>query len=166
MIRTGVKNAVSRSGKSTPEPDSVRLPPTATFRQGTSTAACRFECRDVDLFHLHHRIERALGGCGIGIRDRLHQSARRNLPGHAPFVLAPAARALFSAVADDGVPVAIRFGLVSGCDLKRECFVVLELGSAIKANARNAHYDEIDDQHIPFFAGWKISRCPMRRANG
>jgi hypothetical protein len=25
----------------------------------TSTAARRFDCSDVDLFHLHHRIERA-----------------------------------------------------------------------------------------------------------
>src|ERR1700693_4375504 len=83
----------------------------------TSTAACRLDCSDVDLLHLHHRLECALGGCGIGIRNRLRQNQWRNLPGHAPFVLAPAARALFPAVADDGVPVAIRFGLVSGCDL-------------------------------------------------
>ena len=45
-------------------------------------------------FHLHHRIERALGGGGIGIGDRFRQSDRRNLPGQSPFVLAPAARAL------------------------------------------------------------------------
>jgi hypothetical protein len=31
----------------------------------TSTAARRFDCSDVDLFHLHHRIERALGGSGM-----------------------------------------------------------------------------------------------------
>src|SRR5262245_23524131 len=92
----------------------------------TSTAARRLDCSDVDLFHLHHRIERALGGSGIGIGDRFRQGDRRNLPGQSPFVLAPAARALLAAVADDRVPVAIRFGLVSGCDLKRERFVVLE----------------------------------------
>src|SRR6267142_1546739 len=81
----------------------------------TSTAARRLDCSDVDVFHLHHRIERALGGSGIGIGDRFRQGDRRNLPGQSPFVLAPAARALLAAVADDRVPVAIRFGLVSGC---------------------------------------------------
>jgi hypothetical protein len=78
-----------------------------------------------NLFHLHHRIERALGGNGVRVGDRFGQGDRRNLPGQSPFVLAPAARALLAAVADDRVPVAIRFGLVSGCDLKRERFVVL-----------------------------------------
>src|SRR6185295_8929562 len=96
----------------------------------TSTAARRLDCSDVDLSHFHHRIERALGGSGIG--DRFRQGDRRNLPGQSPFVLAPAARALLAAVADDRVPVAIRFGLVSGCDLKRERFVVLARGTAIE----------------------------------
>ena len=31
-------------------------------------------------FICHHRLERALGGCGIGIGDRFRQSQRRNLP--------------------------------------------------------------------------------------
>ena len=71
----------------------------ARFEDATSTAARRLDCSDVDLFHLHHRIERALGGSGIGIGDRFRQRNRRNLPEHAPFVLAPAARTLFAAVA-------------------------------------------------------------------
>src|SRR5262245_49687865 len=74
-----------------------------------STATRRLDCGDVDVFHLHHRIERALGGSGIGIGYGLRQSERRNLPGHAPFVLAPAARTLLSAVADDCVPITISF---------------------------------------------------------
>src|SRR5512143_3676956 len=98
----------------------------------TSTAARRLDRSDVDLFHLHHRIESTLGGGGVGIGDRFGQGDRRNLPGQAPFVFAPAARALFAAVTDDGVPVTIRLGLVNGCDLKRECPVVLDLGSAIE----------------------------------
>jgi hypothetical protein len=32
-----------------------------------STAACRLDCSDVDSFHLHHRVEHALGNSGIGI---------------------------------------------------------------------------------------------------
>jgi hypothetical protein len=36
------------------------------------TAVCRFDCSDVDLFYLHHRIERTLGDgrVGIGYRSR------------------------------------------------------------------------------------------------
>ncbi len=40
----------------------------------------RLNSGDVDLPHLHHRIERALGGSGIGIGYRPGQSDRRNLP--------------------------------------------------------------------------------------
>src|SRR5215475_181064 len=132
----------------------------------TSTAARRLDCSDVDLFHPHHRIERALGGSSIGIGYRFCQSQRRNLPGQAPFVLAPAACALFAAVADDRVPVTIRFGLVSGCDLKRECFVVLEMGAAIEPEAGNSHHGKLDRQHIPLLPRRKISRCAVYRANG
>src|SRR5215216_137616 len=116
----------------------------------TSTAARRLDCSDVDLFHLHHRIECALGGSAIGIGYRFRQSQRCNLPGQAPFVLAPAARTLFTAVADERVPV-------SGCNLKRECFVVLEIGSAIKPEAGNSHHGKLDRQHIPLLPGRKIS---------
>src|ERR1700676_738011 len=100
------------------------------------------------LFHLHHRIERALGGSGIGTGYRFGQSDRRDLPGQSPF--APAALALFAAVADDRVPITISFGLVSGCDLKRERFVVLECGSAIEPEAGNPHHGKLYRQHIPF----------------
>src|SRR6185369_13798503 len=50
-------------------------------KMATSTAARRLDRSDVDLFHLHHRIERALGSRGVGIGYRLGQSDRRNLPG-------------------------------------------------------------------------------------
>lgn len=49
-----------------------------------------------------------------------------------PFVFAAAALTLLAAVVDDGVPVTISFRLVNGCDLKREGFVVLELGAAVE----------------------------------
>src|SRR5262245_41084415 len=101
----------------------------ARFEGATSTAARRLDCGDVDLSHLHHGIERALGGGGIGVGYRLGQSDRRNLPGQSPSVLAPAAGTLLAVVADDCAPVTIGFGLVRGRDLKRECFVVLECGS-------------------------------------
>src|SRR5688500_18509034 len=132
----------------------------------TSTAARRLDCSDVDLFHLHHRIERALGGSAIWIGYRSCQSQRRNLPGQAPFVFAPAARTLFATVSDDRVPVTICFFLVGGCDLTRECFIVLEIGPAIEPEAGNSHHGKLDRQHIPLLPGRKISRCAVYRAYG
>ena len=129
-------------------------------------ATRRLDCSDVDLRHLHHRIERALGGSGVGIGDRFRQDDRRNLPGQAPFVLAPPARALLTAVADDCVPVAIGFGLVSSCNLKRERLAVLERWSAVEPEARNSHHRKFDCQHVSFFAGGKVSRRAVHRADG
>jgi len=129
-------------------------------------ATRRLDCSDVDLRHLHHRIERALGGSGVGIGDRFRQDDRRNLPGQSPFVLAPAARALLAAVADDRGPIPIRFGLVIGCDLKGERFVVLERRPAVESEARNAHHGELDRQHIAFLPRRKVSRCAVHRADG
>src|SRR6478752_1967283 len=83
------------------------------------------------------------GPSGIRTGYRFGQSDGRDLPGQSPFVLAPAARTLFAAVADDRVPITISFGLVSGCDLKRERFVVLECGSAIEPEAGNPHHDKL-----------------------
>src|SRR3954466_7048890 len=52
---------------------------------------------DVDLAHRHHRLEGAAPACAAG-HGQLEQSARRDLPGEAPAVLAPAARALLAAI--------------------------------------------------------------------
>ena len=57
-------------------------------------------------------IDRALGGCAIGIADGLCQGYRRDLPTHAPFILAPAAGAFLATIVDDGVPVAVCFFLI------------------------------------------------------
>ena len=57
---------------------------------GTSAAPRRLDRGDVDLLHAHHRIERALCFIAAG-RHRLRQHARRDLPGDAPLVFAPAA---------------------------------------------------------------------------
>jgi len=53
----------------------------SALKLATSSAPRRFDCGDVDLFHGHHRVERALGGSGIGVSDRLGQVDRRDLPG-------------------------------------------------------------------------------------
>ncbi len=130
----------------------------------STTTRC-LDCRDVDLSHLHHRIERSLGSCAIGIGYRLYQSQWSNLPREAPFVFAPAARTLFATVANDRVPVTISFCLVRGCDLKGERFAMLEVGSAIEPETGNPHDSKLDCQNIPLLSGWKVSRCAMYRTN-
>ena len=102
-----------------------------------SAASRRLDRGDVDLLHRHHRLERALGLSAAG-RHRVGQHARSDLPGEAPAVLAPAARALLAAVADDRVPVAVRLRLIVGGDLEGERLAVLERRAAVEAEARNA----------------------------
>src|SRR3546814_3433625 len=61
------------------------FPYTTRFRSGTSAAPRRLDRGDVDLLHVHHRIERALGFSATG-RHRFGQNARCDLPGDAPLV--------------------------------------------------------------------------------
>src|SRR5439155_2890842 len=98
-----------------------------------SAAPRRLDRGDVDFLHAHHGIECALCFSAAG-RQRLCQHARRDLPGDAPLVLAPAASTLLSSIADDGVPVAVSLLLIIGGDLKRESFVMLERGTAVEAH--------------------------------
>ena len=90
------------------------VPWNAVWSLTSSAAPRRLDGGDVDLPHGHHGVERALGGGPVGVGDRLRQGDRRDLPGQAPSVLAPAARALLPAVADDRVPVAVCLGLILG----------------------------------------------------
>ena len=53
--------------------------------------------RNIDLFHAHHRIKRALCLVAAGSK-RLGQHARRDLPGDSPLVFAPATRAFLAAL--------------------------------------------------------------------
>jgi len=120
-----------------------------------------FDRRDIDLLHLHHRVEGSLGGSAIRTGVRIDQSNRRNLPVQAPLVLAPAAHAFFAAVADDCIPVAIGLGLIRCCDLKRERPGVLHRRPAIEAEAWNAHDRELDRQDGPFLPRGIVARCQM-----
>src|SRR5262245_25425215 len=117
----------------------------AFFRDSPKTSAAPrgFDRGDVNLLHSHHRIKRALCFIAAGCQ-RLGQHARRDLPGNAPLVLAPAALALLATIADDRVPVAVGLLLIVGGDLEREGFVMLEHGSAIEANTRDAGNCEFD----------------------
>jgi hypothetical protein len=102
-VLPSVENRRLRTERDRLRPSCALVLPRCTRRRCNLTAARCLDCSDVDFFHLHHRIERALGGSGIGTGDRLWQGDRRNLPGQSPFVLTPAARALLAAVADDRV---------------------------------------------------------------
>src|SRR5205085_7218474 len=72
----------------------------------------RLDGRDVDLLHRHHRLERPFGRRLVRVGVGLEQDARRDLPGEAPAVLAPAAHAFLAARLGDRVPVAVGFLLV------------------------------------------------------
>src|SRR4051812_44391354 len=97
-------------------------------RSAASTATGLLDHGDVDLSHRHHRLEGTLGCCPVGVADRVRQRTWGDLPGQAPFVLAPAALALLPAVADDGIPQAIGLGLIVGCHLERKGLAVLDRG--------------------------------------
>jgi hypothetical protein len=117
--------------------------------------------------HGHHRGERPAGGRGIGISDRFGECDRRDLPGEAPAVLAPAAGAFLAAIAHDRVPVAIRFSLVGGGHLKRERLALPEGRPAVEPEAGNPQHGEAHGEHIALLAGGKVARsmqhCPHGR---
>src|SRR5213075_965650 len=70
----------------TPSSDWKRAP--VSLRIDALAADGRLDRRDVDLLHRHHRLEGALGGVAAPV-EGIDQHARRDLPGKAPFVLAP-----------------------------------------------------------------------------
>src|SRR5690606_39300276 len=116
------------------------------------TAAGGFDFGAVDLAHLHHRVDRARGGLAVWVGDGFDQHPRRDLPGHAPLVLAPAAGGFLAAVADDGVPQAVGLFLVVGGDLEREGFGLGEGGAAVEADAGDAADGEVHHQHVALLA--------------
>ena len=83
----------------------------------TSAAPRGLDGGDVDLLHRHHRREGTLCLTAAS-RKRVGQRARGDLPGEAPAILAPAARAFLAAIADDRVPVAVRLFLIVRGDLE------------------------------------------------
>src|SRR4029079_6359426 len=86
------------------------------------------------------------------------QHPRGNLPADAPFVLAPAALAFLSAIADDRVPVAVGLFLVLGRDLEGKGLTVLVVRPAIEADTGYARDSEVDRQGIARFAVGIVGR--------
>src|SRR4030095_9491039 len=90
----------------------------------------RLDRRDVDLLHRHHRLEGALSRIAALI-EGVDQHARRDLPGKAPFVLAPAALAFLAAVLGDRIPITVGFGLIICVDAEADGFVGLEVRASV-----------------------------------
>ena len=84
-------------------------------------------------------------------------AARRDLPGEAPAVLAPAAGALLAAVADDRVPVTVGLFLVFGEDHEAHRFVRLEIRAAIQADERPPKDGEFDGEFLALLPTRKIA---------
>src|SRR6185295_16087463 len=100
--------------------------------------------------------ERALG-LGPAGRQRLDERAGGDLPGKAPAVLAPPALALLAAVADDRVPVAVRFLLVVRRDLEGERLALLERGAAVEADTRNSQDGELHREDVAGLAAREVA---------
>lgn len=126
-------------------PDELPLPTANRL-----TAHRRFDRGHVDLLHFHHRRERPRCNLAAG-GHRLGQHARRDLPRHAPLVLAPAAGAFSTAIANDRVPVTVGLRLILGGDLERERLALLEHVTAVEAETRDAADREST-----------VSTCPAR----
>src|SRR6185369_16990227 len=112
-----------------------------------SRSPCCLDGGDVDLSHRHHRLEGALCLTAAS-RQRIGKHARGDLPGKAPAVLAPAALAFRSAIADDRVPVTVRLFLIVRRDLEGKGLAVPERRTAVETETGNAQDGEIHRQHI------------------
>src|SRR3989344_4537380 len=119
---------------------------------------------DIDFSHSHHCIERTF--ClGAPSRKSVSQRTWRYLPRYSPAVFAPAARALLSSIADDGIPISVCFFLIVRRDLERKCLTLLEGRAAIEAHTRNPADGELDRQHITFLAVREIRGCMKNGAH-
>ena len=127
-------------------------------QHGSWCAPRRLDRRDIDFCHVHHCAESASRFFTVN-GQRLGQHAWRDLPGDAPPILAPAACALFTAIADDRVPVAVSITLIFRGDLERERLVVLEHRAAIETGAGDSGHGELHGQHIGLFAAWIVAGC-------
>src|SRR5262245_4171065 len=87
--------------------------------------------RDVDLFHLKHRVHDAFGLLGVLLVQHVNQDGWSDLPRHAEFVLEPAARGFLPASRDKIVPIIVHFFLGLTVHNKRNRFVELELRTAV-----------------------------------
>jgi len=133
--------------------------PTPAF---PSAAACSLDFGNVDFTHLHHRIEGPFCFSATS-RYRVRQDSRGDLPGDSPAVPTPAASALLAAIADDRIPVAIRFFLRISRNLKGKRLGVCKLRPTIQTQTRNAKNCEFHREDFAFLAAGIIARGFVNR---
>src|SRR6187401_1124935 len=130
-----------------------------SLKSATSAPPRCLDGGDVDLLHRHHRGEGTLCLRATSCK-RVGEHARGDLPGEAPTVLAPAARAFLAAIADDRVPVAVRLFLVVRRDLEGKGLAVPERRAAVETETGNAQNGELHRQHIALFSArvvtWRL----------
>src|SRR5690348_9325975 len=128
-----------------PRPGNSALPSLRSWRisrahsaiLAISPASCCLDRGDVDLLHRHHCFEDTLSLSATGCKG-IGQRAWGNLPGQTPTVLTPTAGALLPSMADNRVPVAVRFGLIVRRDLERERLTVPECGATVETKTGDA----------------------------
>ena len=87
-------------------------------------------------------------------------SARGDLPGEAPAVLAPTALAFRAAIADDRVPVTVRLFLILRRDLEGKRLGMLERRATIETETGNAQNSELHRQHVVLLAARIVTGSP------
>jgi hypothetical protein len=125
----------------------------------------RFNRRNVDFLHRHHGIHCTLHRSLVRVLHRGEQRPRNDLPGVSPAVLTPAAIALDAAVVDDGVPIAIGFGLVVGEDLEADRFIGLDLWPPVQPDKRLTKHREFDRQLVSCYTAGVVGRGLHRGSN-
>ena len=90
-----------------------------------------FQCRHVELDHLHHRFHHSLYLLLVLAADELHETSRDDLPRDAELIGDPATLRWGCPGADEFVPVLVNFFLVFAIDKERETFGEFEVRAAI-----------------------------------
>ena len=107
-------------------------PNPADCAQYLISARRSFECRDIELDHFQHRIANAFGLGLVGIGVEFEHPLRRNLPGHAIFVLEPAT--LFGRTAfEQRLPIMVNLVLRIARDYQRDGMIEGSIGPALMA---------------------------------
>src|SRR4029079_7086233 len=93
--------------------------------------------RDVELLHLHHRLERALESRGLRVLHHLDHRRRHDLPRQTELVLEPTALLRpWIASGTQLLPVVVHFLLVLAVHLQRDRLVELEHRPGVERRER------------------------------
>src|SRR5450631_2130500 len=130
--------------------------PTLSRLRGGLALIGLFQRGDVELDHLHHRLNSPLGAGGIGTAQMLHQRGRHDLPRYAVTVLQPAATFDRPAIGGQPVPQAIDLSLIGAVDLERDRMGIFEAPAAVERHEALAGQRELHHQHGAGLSGGAI----------